>query len=115
MTANQGQTPPAPPGARRYCGECALARLCLPGNLDARDVARLDEIVLRRRPLQRDEHLYVAGTRLHAIYVVRAGANDIYGVEPGARNVEMLVSLKRPSPEYDFVQAGNIPCIEITG
>lgn len=59
---------------RQACSDCSLVQLCLPFSLGTSAVERLDDIVQRRRPLQRGEHLYRAGDDFKAIYAVRAGA-----------------------------------------
>lgn len=59
---------------RQACGECNLFQLCLPVSLGSNDVQMLDNLVQRRRPLQRGEHLYRTSDDFRAIYAVRAGA-----------------------------------------
>ena len=36
---------------RRTCAECSLQILCLPAGVDAEDIARLEAVVQRRKPL----------------------------------------------------------------
>lgn len=59
---------------RQACSDCSLMQLCLPFSLGTSAVERLDDIVQRRRPLQRNDYLYRAGDDFKAIYAVRAGA-----------------------------------------
>lgn len=59
---------------RRSCARCSLQVLCLPASIGETDIARLDRIVLNRRPLQRGESLYRAGQPLGSLYVAREGA-----------------------------------------
>lgn len=59
---------------RRSCGHCSLRQLCLPANIGVDDMARLDEVVRRRRPLRRDERLFHHGDALTSVYVARSGA-----------------------------------------
>jgi CRP/FNR family transcriptional regulator len=59
---------------RRSCGHCSLRQLCLPADIGIEDLARLDEVVRRRRPLRRDERLFRHGDALSSIYVARNGA-----------------------------------------
>lgn len=59
---------------RQACSNCSLMQLCLPFSLSTTAIEQLDEIVQRRRPLQRGEHLYRVGDKFKAIYAVRAGA-----------------------------------------
>ena len=59
---------------RRGCSQCSLQQLCLPGGIHASDLRQLDEIVKRRRPVERGERLFRLGDRMEAIYVARDGA-----------------------------------------
>jgi CRP/FNR family transcriptional regulator len=59
---------------RRGCSQCSLQQLCLPAGVDSSELARLDEIVRRRRPVERGERLFRPGDPMHAVYVARDGA-----------------------------------------
>lgn len=56
------------------CKDCSLRHLCLPLGLDSSDIASLDGIIKRRRPLRRGEYLYRTGDPLRVIYAIRSGA-----------------------------------------
>ena len=65
------------PAARKHaasCSSCNLRELCLPGALDAEDLARIDNLVYARRRLKRGEALYPAGAEFKAIYAIRSGS-----------------------------------------
>jgi CRP/FNR family transcriptional regulator len=55
------------------CKDCSLQHLCLPLGLDNGDMASLDGIIKRRRPLRRGEYLYRMGDPLQVIYAIRSG------------------------------------------
>ncbi len=59
---------------RRGCAQCSLQQLCLPAGIDASELAQLDAIVKRRRPVERGERLFRLGDPLQAVYVARDGA-----------------------------------------
>lgn len=59
---------------RLGCSQCSLRQLCLPAGIDSSELAQLDDIVKRRRPVERGERLFRAGDALHAVYVARDGA-----------------------------------------
>jgi len=59
---------------RRSCAQCSLQVLCLPATIGQDDMARLDRIVLNRRPLKRGDTLFRAGQALGSLYVAREGA-----------------------------------------
>ncbi|GAA3918339.1 helix-turn-helix domain-containing protein [Luteimonas lutimaris] len=68
---------------RRSCGHCSLRELCLPAGIGVNDLARLDEVVRRRRPLRRDERLFHHGDALSSIYVARNGAFKTVSLSEG--------------------------------
>ena len=59
---------------RRGCAQCSLQQLCLPAGIGAHELVRLDEIVRRRRPMEKGERLFRHGDALSAVYVARDGA-----------------------------------------
>ncbi|MFL6565557.1 MAG: cyclic nucleotide-binding domain-containing protein, partial [Burkholderiales bacterium] len=65
---------PAPRKHAASCSSCNLRELCLPGALDAEDLARIDNLVYARRRLKRGEALYQAGAEFKAIYAIRSGS-----------------------------------------
>ncbi len=56
------------------CSQCRLQHLCLPRDLDPQDIAAIEAIVRRTRPLERASYLYRQGDRFRALYAVRAGS-----------------------------------------
>ena len=59
---------------RLGCAQCSLQQLCLPAGVNAKELVRLEEIVRRKRPIERGERLFRAGDALTSVYVARQGA-----------------------------------------
>ena len=59
---------------RLGCAQCSLQQLCLPAGVNAIELVRLDEIVRRKRPIERGERLFRCGDALTSVYVARQGA-----------------------------------------
>jgi len=59
---------------RRSCARCSLHELCRPAGISGEELARLDDVVRRRRPVIRGERLFHAGDALGSLYVGRDGA-----------------------------------------
>lgn len=59
---------------RQSCMQCSLRQLCLPAGIGADDMRRLDDIVRRRRPVERGERLFRIGDPLGSVFVARDGA-----------------------------------------
>jgi CRP/FNR family transcriptional regulator len=66
----------AEPPARRAprCSACAMRALCMPAELSADELTRLDAIICATRSVKRGDALYRAGDAFHSIYAVRAGS-----------------------------------------
>jgi CRP/FNR family transcriptional regulator len=56
------------------CGQCRMQELCLPHGLDPEEIAAIEAIVRRSRPLQRGACLYRQGDRFRSLYAVRSGS-----------------------------------------
>lgn len=61
-----------------HCQSCSLSSLCLPEYLQQDEIARLDEIVLKSRPLHKGDMLFSQGDHLHSLFVIRAGSLKTY-------------------------------------
>lgn len=59
---------------RRGCAHCSLQQLCLPAGISAEELRQLDEIVKRKRPVERGERLFRPGDPMTAVFVARDGA-----------------------------------------
>lgn len=64
---------PAKNAGKVNCALCSFNRFCLPQGLSDGDVARLDQIIARRRRLSRDEQLFSMGASFGSLYAVRLG------------------------------------------
>jgi len=60
------------------CQNCTLADLCLPHGMGQEDLDKLDDIVARKPPYQRGDHLFRPGHNSHALFAVRSGALKSY-------------------------------------
>ena len=55
------------------CSACSMHQLCLPMGLGESDMARLDDIIGRRRKIAKDTHLYRIGDPFTNLYAIRLG------------------------------------------
>lgn len=62
------------------CGDCRMNALCLPLALQENEIALLDKIVQRGRPLQKNNHIYYAGVEFKSVFAVRSGSIKSYTV-----------------------------------
>lgn len=59
---------------RVSCETCRLSQICLPLALNGDDLDRLERIIQRSKPLQKNDLLYREGAPFESIYAVRSGA-----------------------------------------
>lgn len=62
------------------CAQCSMHQLCLPMGLEDADINRLDQIIGKRRRLERDERLYQMGEPFRNLYAVRFGHFKTYQI-----------------------------------
>ncbi len=72
-TPSATQAVPAAKSGKVNCTLCSFNRFCLPQGLADSDVARLDQIIARRRRVARDEQLFSMGASFGSLYAVRLG------------------------------------------
>ena len=60
------------------CSACALAGVCLPIAVSGDELLRLDQLIERRRPIARHDHIYRANDAFVSLYAVRSGAVKSY-------------------------------------
>ena len=73
MSAQSSLTPIDIAKLRNACSTCSVRELCLPAGLDLEELAQVDKMVNRRRPVRRGDYLYRAGTELQSLYAIRSG------------------------------------------
>jgi CRP/FNR family transcriptional regulator, anaerobic regulatory protein len=65
--------PPAPRKFETSCANCNLRELCLPKQIGAEDMMRVEQVVFARRRLKRGDSLFKAGDPFNALYAIRSG------------------------------------------
>lgn len=92
------------------CQDCSLYQLCLPTGIDGPELKQLDDIIQRRPPLKRGEHLFRIGSRFQAIYAVRSGSIKSY--VPTEDGGEQVTGFYLPGEilGLDAINTGRHPC-----
>jgi CRP/FNR family transcriptional regulator len=95
------------------CKSCKLHDLCLPLGLDMGDIDRLDNIIKRRKPLQKGEYLFHAGEQFTSIYAVRSGSIKTYS--ESEQGDEQITGLYLPGEllGLDAIHDEHHPCSAI--
>jgi CRP/FNR family transcriptional regulator len=92
------------------CKDCTLFQLCLPVGMDAPDLARLEGIIQRRRPLQRGEFVFRMGERFRSIYAVSSGSVKTYILTEDGREQVTGFHLPGELLGLDAISAEVHPC-----
>ncbi|MBO1924481.1 fumarate/nitrate reduction transcriptional regulator Fnr [Thiomicrorhabdus sp. 6S3-12] len=69
------------------CKNCGLQKVCFPTGLRREDVDRLDDIVDRRSPLKKGQHLFEASDKFSALFAIRAGVIKLYSFTDGGEEI----------------------------
>ncbi len=65
-------------GFSSSCQSCGLQKVCFPTGLLKSEIDRLDDIVERKLPLKKNQHLFNTGDSFSALYAIRAGIIKVY-------------------------------------
>lgn len=82
------------------CQNCSFSQLCLPFNLNNQELDKLDDIIQRKRPLQKGERLFESGDKLSALYAVRSGSFKSYVIS--ANGDEQITAFHLPGEIIGF-------------
>ena len=60
-------------GCAIHCQDCSISQLCIPFTLNAHELDQLDNIIERKKPIQKGQTLFKAGDELKSLYAIRSG------------------------------------------
>ncbi len=69
------------------CTNCGLQKICFPYGLQKPDIDQLDDIVERKSPFRKNQHLFEVGQKFDSIFAIRAGAVKLYSYSDGGEEV----------------------------
>ncbi len=95
---------------RIACKDCSLFQLCLPHGISEADLALLDDIIDRRRPLARGKYLFEVGGPFRSIYVVRSGSVKTFAPTPDGEEQVTGFHLPGELVGLDAISTGTHPC-----
>lgn len=87
------------------CQDCGFAQLCLPFSLNEAELDKLDDIIQRKRPSHKGDHLFEAGKPLQALYAVRTGSFKTYTLTD--QGEEQITGFHLPGDVIGFDAIGN--------
>ncbi|AWL11958.1 Regulatory protein HlyX [Saliniradius amylolyticus] len=83
-----------------HCQNCSFSQLCLPFSLSENEMAKLDDIIQRKRPFQKNDTLFQSGDPLTNLYAVRTGTFKTYTVTPDGE--EQIIGFHLPGDVVGF-------------
>lgn len=87
------------------CQECKVGHLCLPLNLHAEDLEKLDILIKRKKPLQRSEYIFHAGDLFKSLYVIKSGSAKSFIIDDNGQ--EQIIHFHLPGDIIGFDAISN--------
>lgn len=67
-------------GCAIHCQDCSISQLCIPFTLNEHELDQLDNIIERKKPIQKGQALFKAGDELKSLYAIRSGTIKSYTI-----------------------------------
>lgn len=67
-------------GCAIHCQDCCISSLCIPFTLNEDELTQLDNIIKRKKPIQKGQTLFEAGEELRSLYAIRSGTIKSYTI-----------------------------------
>ena len=106
---NQIKTTKAATNCAIRCQDCSISPLCIPLGLNSDELDELDNIIERKKPIQKGQELFKAGEPLKSLYAIRAGTVKSYTItEQGDEQITGF-HLAGDLIGFDAINTGNHP------
>ena len=63
-----------------HCQDCSISQLCIPFTLSTNELDLLDQIIERKKPIQKGQQLFKAGDPLRSLFAIRSGTAKSYTI-----------------------------------
>ncbi|MDH2923885.1 CRP/FNR family transcriptional regulator [Nicoletella semolina] len=83
-----------------HCQNCSISQLCLPFTLNEHELMQLDNIIERKKPVQKSQIIFKSGDELNAIYAVRSGTIKSYTLSESGE--EQITAFHLPGDVIGF-------------
>ena len=67
-------------GSAIHCQDCSISQLCIPYSLNETELDRLDNIIERKKPIQKGQEIFKAGEEMKSLYAIRSGTLKSYTI-----------------------------------
>jgi len=62
------------------CQDCSISQLCIPYSLNEEELESLDNIIDRKKPIQKGQEIFKAGQEMKSLYAIRSGTLKSYTI-----------------------------------
>lgn len=87
-------------GCAIHCQDCSISQLCIPFTLNEHELDQLDNIIERKKPIQKSQVLFKSGDELVSIYAIRSGTIKSYTISETGE--EQITSFHLPGDLVGF-------------
>jgi len=99
-----------PRRATTRCSSCSMRSICMPADLSADDLSKLDTVICSTRAVKRGDTLYRAGDHFNSIYAIRAGSFKTVVMHRDGREHVTGFEIAGDALGFDGVCAGQHNC-----
>jgi CRP/FNR family transcriptional regulator, anaerobic regulatory protein len=92
-----------------HCQDCSISQLCIPLGLNSDELDELDNIIERKKPIQKGQQLFKAGEELKALYAIRAGSIKSYTITEQGDEQITAFHLAGDLIGFDAINTGSHP------
>lgn len=83
-----------------HCQNCSISQLCLPFTLNEHELTQLDNIIERKKPVQKSQIIFKSGDELQSIYAIRSGTIKSYTISENGE--EQITAFHLPGDLIGF-------------
>jgi CRP/FNR family transcriptional regulator, anaerobic regulatory protein len=87
------------------CQNCSISQLCLPFTLNRDELDKLDNIIQRKKPFQKNDKLFQSGDALGSLFAVRSGSFKSYALASDGE--EQITAFHLPGDIIGFDSINN--------
>ncbi|MEJ6079325.1 FNR family transcription factor [Vibrio sp. 1-Bac 57] len=96
-------------GSSIHCQDCSISQLCIPYSLNESELDRLDDIIERKKPIQKGQEIFKAGEDMKCLYAIRSGTLKSYTITEQGDEQITAFHLAGDLVGFDGISSGSHP------
>jgi CRP/FNR family transcriptional regulator len=96
-------------GSAIHCQDCSISQLCIPYSLNETELDRLDDIIERKKPIQKGQEIFKAGEEMKSLYAIRSGTLKSYTITEQGDEQITAFHLAGDLVGFDSISSGKHP------